>query len=89
MSYFIAIAIGVGFAVPLAVLAASIAQGKAIISALESIARQPEAAAPIRTTLIIGLALIESLVLYVLVMAMVFLAPKLPPTPEILKLIGK
>lgn len=89
MSYFTAIAIGVGFAVPLAVLAASIAQGRAITSALESIARQPEAAGPIRTTLIIGLALIESLVLYALVMAMVFLAPKLPTTADILKLFGK
>ncbi len=46
-------------------------QGKAISSACEGIARNPAAAGNIRTTLIIGLALIESLALYTLVVVFV------------------
>lgn len=89
MNYFVAIAIGTAFAVPVAVLAAAIGQGKAIERALEAIARQPEAAGNIRTTLIIGLALIESLVLYALVVVMVFLAPKMPTFQQVMQFIGK
>ncbi len=53
----IAMALGAGLC--------GLAQGKAVSSACEGIARNP-AAANIRTTLIIGLALIESLALYTL-----------------------
>lgn len=45
-----------------------LAQGKAIASAAEGIARNPGAFASIRFALILGLALIESLALYVLVL---------------------
>ncbi len=45
------------------------AQGKAVVAACEGIARNPQAAGNIRTTMIIGLALIEALVIYVLVAA--------------------
>jgi F-type H+-transporting ATPase subunit c len=45
------------------------AQGKAVAAACEGIARNPQAAGNIRTTMIIGLALIEALVIYVLVAA--------------------
>jgi F-type H+-transporting ATPase subunit c len=46
-------------------------QGQAIKSACEGIARNPNAAGNIRTTMIIGLALIESLALYTLVVVFV------------------
>ena len=46
-----------------------LAQGKAVAAACEGIARNPQAAGNIRTTMIIGLALIEALVIYVLVAA--------------------
>jgi len=89
MSYFVAIAIGTAFAVPVTVLAAAIAQGKAVEKTLEAMARQPEAAGNMRTTLIIGLALIESLVLYALVVVMVFLAPKMPNFQQMMQFMGK
>jgi F-type H+-transporting ATPase subunit c len=89
MDYFTAVALGAAFSLPLAVLVAAYAQGKAIERALEAIARQPEAAGSIRTTLIIGLALIESLVLYVLVMAMAFIAPKMPTFQQMLQYIKR
>ena len=57
--------------ISLAIAAAGcgMAQGKAVVAACEGIARNPQAAGNIRTTMIIGLALIEALVIYVLVAA--------------------
>ena len=40
-----------------------------VVAACEGVARNPQAAGAIRTTMIIGLALIEALVIYVLVAA--------------------
>ena len=48
-------------------------QSRGIRSALEGIARNPGASGPITTTMIIGLALIESLVIYVLVVCLILL----------------
>ncbi|HET6329321.1 MAG TPA: ATP synthase F0 subunit C [Holophagaceae bacterium] len=56
-------------ALGLAALGGGIGMGKAIASASEGIARNPQASGNIRTTMILGLAFIESLVLYVLVLA--------------------
>jgi len=61
----IAIAIGVMFP--------AIAMGRAISSALDAIARQPEAERSIMRTLFIGLAMIESLAIYVLVIVLIVL----------------
>ena len=56
-------------ALAIAAAACGIAQGRAVAAACEGIARNPQAAGNIRTTMIIGLALIEALVIYVLVAA--------------------
>lgn len=82
-----ALALAVGFGLPVAVLSAALAQGKTASAALEGIARQPEAAGKIQTAMIIGLGLIESLVLYALVMFFM-LAGKLPEADVILKMLG-
>ncbi len=57
----------------LAALFGALSQAKAISSAVESIARQPEAGGRIFTALIIGLALIETLVIYTLLVTGIFL----------------
>ncbi|HWA98227.1 MAG TPA: F0F1 ATP synthase subunit C [Pirellulales bacterium] len=49
------------------------AQGQAIVSALDAIARQPDAADRISRTLFVGLAMIESLAIYCLVIALILL----------------
>ncbi len=49
------------------------AMGKAIATALEALARQPEAEKSILRTLFIGLAMIESLAIYVLVIVLIVL----------------
>src|SRR5437867_13041504 len=51
-------------------------QGRAVASAVDAMARQPGAAARIQTAMIIGLALIESLAIYTLVIALIRLFVK-------------
>ncbi len=64
------VAIAAGLAIGLAALGGSIGQGRAAGSALEGIARNPGAAGQIRGPMILGLALIESLVIYALIIAL-------------------
>jgi F-type H+-transporting ATPase subunit c len=63
--------ISAGFAMALAVALCGMAQGKAIASAVEGMARNPGAATAIQTAMLIGLAFIESLVLFTLVVVFV------------------
>jgi F-type H+-transporting ATPase subunit c len=55
------------------VLLPAFAMGRAIAAALDALARQPEAEKSIMRTLFIGLAMIESLAIYVLVIALIIL----------------
>ena len=58
-----------GFAIGIAALGGTMGQSRAAAAALEGISRNPGAAARIQTPMILGLALIESLVLFALVIA--------------------
>lgn len=60
-----------GIAIAIAAAGCGLGQGRATASATEAIARNPSAKAAIQTALIIGLALIESLALYTLVIAFI------------------
>jgi len=62
-----ALAVAIGIFVP------AMAMGRAISQALDALARQPEAEKSITRTLFIGLAMIESLAIYVLVVALIIL----------------
>lgn len=62
-------ALGAGIAIGLAVLGGGLGQGKAAAAALEGISRNPGAAGRIQTPMILGLALIESLVLFAFAIA--------------------
>ena len=64
------IALGAGLGIGLAALGGGIGQGRAAGSALEGIARNPGAAGQIRGPMILGLALIESLVIYALIISL-------------------
>jgi F-type H+-transporting ATPase subunit c len=63
--------VAASIALGIAASAGAIGQSRAISAACEGIARNPGAAAVIRTVMIIGLALIESLVIYALVVALI------------------
>ena len=62
-------ALAAGIAIGAAVLGGTTAQGRATATALDGIARNPGAAPRIQTPMILGLALIESLVLLGFVIA--------------------
>lgn len=62
-------ALGAGLAIGLAVVGGGIGQGRAAAAALEGISRNPGAASRIMTPMILGLALIESLVLFAFLIA--------------------
>lgn len=60
-------------AIAVGVMLPALAMGRAIAQALDALARQPEAEKSITRTLFIGLAMIESLAIYVLVIALIVL----------------
>ena len=62
--------IGAAFAIGVAAAGGAVGQGKAVSAACSAMARNPGAAPNVRFALILGLALIESLVLYALLIAM-------------------
>ncbi len=65
-------ALGAGLALGLAGLGAGIGQGRAVGSAMESIGRNPNSAEKVFTPMIIGLAFMEALAIYALVIAFIF-----------------
>ncbi len=68
------IAIATAISIAVAAFGGAIGQGNAVNAAMQGIARNPSAAGKIMTSMIIGLALIESLVIYGLVIAFMLLA---------------
>ncbi len=60
-------AVAAGFSMAIASAACGLAQAKAVAACAEGMARNPGASGAIRFALILGLALIESLALYTLV----------------------
>jgi len=71
---FALIAAGIGFA--LAAGLCGLGQGRAAASALDAMARQPGNTNNIRASMLLGLAFIESLVLFVFVIAVILLFVK-------------
>lgn len=65
--------IAAALAVALGVFFPALAMGRAISQALDALARQPESEKAITRTLFIGLAMIESLAIYVLVVVLIIL----------------
>lgn len=65
--------IGAAVAIGLAALGGAIAMGMAIAKAMDGIARQPEAEGKIRSTLMLGLVFIETVVIYALVVAILIM----------------
>jgi len=65
--------IGATVAVSVGAIVPALAEGRAIAAALEAIARQPESQGPLSRTLFVGLAMIETMAIYCLVIALVLL----------------
>ncbi|MFN3740075.1 MAG: ATP synthase F0 subunit C [Thermodesulfovibrionales bacterium] len=66
-------ALGCAIGIGLAALGTGIGQGIGLSRACEGVARNPGVSGKIMTTLIIGLAMIESLAIYALVVVLIIL----------------
>ncbi len=64
------VAIAAALAIAISVLGGALAQGKTAATALDGIARNPAASGKLLIPMILGLALIESLVIYALIIAL-------------------
>ena len=73
LQFFIASVTAAGFGIAIAAFGCGIAQGLGLKSAVEGIARNPESSGKVTVTMLIGLAMIESLCIYALVVALILL----------------
>ncbi|MBW7942698.1 MAG: ATP synthase F0 subunit C [Candidatus Kuenenia stuttgartiensis] len=87
MDYFVALVIGIPV-VAVAAFGCALAQAKVVSSAVESMARQPSVAAKVQLAMIIGIAFIESLAIYSLMISFMLFG-KLPKSEEVLKIFRK
>ncbi|MEK4035070.1 F0F1 ATP synthase subunit C [Methylocystis sp. IM3] len=60
-------------AVSFGAIGPALAEGRAVAAAMEAIGRQPEAAGVLSRTLFVGLAMIETMAIYCLVVALLLL----------------
>ncbi|MGO9006663.1 MAG: F0F1 ATP synthase subunit C [Beijerinckiaceae bacterium] len=65
--------IGAVIAVSVGSIGPAFAEGRSVVAAMEAIARQPEASGAISRTLFVGLAMIETMAIYCLVVALLLL----------------
>ncbi|MDL2274597.1 ATP synthase F0 subunit C [Desulfosarcina sp. OttesenSCG-928-G10] len=73
LQFFIACATAAGFGIAIAAFGCGIGQGMGLKAAVEGIARNPESSGKVTVTLLIGLAMIESLCIYALVVSLILL----------------
>ena len=73
LSFFAYVELGCAVGIGLAALGTGIGMGHAVGGAVQGIARNPETMGKIMTTMILGLALIESLAIYALVIIFILL----------------
>jgi len=88
MEFFAWCMIAAGFGMAIGSFGTGLGQGLAIKSAVEGVARNPGASGKILTTMMIGLAMIESLAIYVFVVCMIILFAN-PFTDKVVELISQ
>jgi len=73
LRFFMYSAVAAGFGIAIAAFGTGLSQGMAVKSSVEGVARNPEASGKITVTMMIGLAMIESLCIYALVIALILI----------------
>lgn len=73
LNFFIACVTAAGFGIAVAAFGCGLAQGMGLKAAVEGIARNPESSGKVTVTMLIGLAMIESLCIYALVIALILI----------------
>lgn len=65
--------LGAALAVAIGSIGPGLAEGRAVAACMDAIARQPDAASTLSRTLFVGLAMIETMAIYCLVIALLLL----------------
>jgi F-type H+-transporting ATPase subunit c len=65
--------LGAAIAVSFGAIGPALAEGRAVAAAMDAIARQPESAGTLARTLFVGLAMIETMAIYCLVISLLLL----------------
>ena len=65
--------LGAALSVSFGAIGPALGEGRAVAAAMDAIARQPEAAGTLSRTLFVGLAMIETMAIYCLVIALLLL----------------
>ncbi len=86
-SFLAACVMAAGLGIGIAAFGCGIGQGLGLKGAVEGVARNPEASGKITVTMLIGLAMIESLTIYALVISLILIYAH-PQTEAIVKLLG-
>lgn len=86
--YFGLLALGAALAAPLAAIGAGIGEGMIFASAIQSVARQPEAQGRIQTLMFLTFALVETLFIFGFVIFLILLG-KLPNADQIGQMLAK
>ncbi len=73
LNFFIYSAVAAGFGIAIAAFGTGLGQGMAVKASVEGVARNPEASGKITVTMMIGLAMIESLCIYALVICLILI----------------
>lgn len=84
--YFFGLVLGVGLGVPIVAFGAAFGMGRAISAALEGSARQPEHHGRLFIMMMVGLAFIETLAIYA-ILVWATLQGRLPATDDIMQLL--
>lgn len=87
LDFFIMCVTAAGFGIAVAASICGIAQGIGLKAAVEGIARNPESSGKVTVTMLIGLAMIESLCIYALVISLILIYAH-PQAEAIAKLFG-
>ena len=73
LQFFVVSSFSAALAIAIAAFGCGIGQGMGLKAAVEGIARNPESSGKVTVTMLIGLAMIESLCIYALVVALILI----------------
>ena len=73
LQFFVVSSFGAALAIAIAAFGCGIGQGMGLKAAVEGIARNPESSGKVTVTMLIGLAMIESLCIYALVVSLILI----------------
>jgi F-type H+-transporting ATPase subunit c len=87
LRFFIVTVVAAGFGITIAAVGCGLAQAMGLKAAVEGIARNPESSGKVTVAMLIGLAMIESLCIYTLVIGLILIYAN-PAAETVTRLLG-